>query len=84
MCESDGETRTCVSSLFIYPFSVKCCHRFLQATKDLEGDKLVRIKRNQVFYRAAPPPTGKRGTPRKDGERFQCYNAATHGPPDEQ
>ena len=60
------------------------CAPFLLATADLEADKLLRVKRNRVFYRAVPPPTGKPGAPRKDGERFQCSDPSTHGEPDEQ
>lgn len=54
---------------------------FLRATADLACDKLLRLKSNRVFYRPAPPPTGKRGAPRKEGERFQCCNPSTHGEP---
>jgi hypothetical protein len=59
------------------------CAAFLVGTKDVPADKLLRVKRNRVFYRAAPPPTGKRGAPRKDGDRFQCSDASTHAEPDE-
>ncbi len=55
--------------------------RFLQATAQIACDKLLRCKSNRVFYRVAPPPTGKRGAPRKDGDRFQCSDPATHGDP---
>ncbi len=61
-----------------------CCASFLEATQDVPADKLLRVKCNRVFYRPAPPPTGKRGAPRKDGDRFQCNDPATHGQPDEQ
>ncbi len=43
---------------------------------------LVRLKGNRCFYRAAPPATGKRGAPRKDGEKLQPVDPATHGSPD--
>src|SRR5436305_8403469 len=52
-------------------------------TKDVEADKLLRLKRNRVFYRRPPARAGKRGAPRKDGERFKCSDASTHGDPDE-
>ncbi|MEI6046781.1 MAG: transposase, partial [Chloroflexota bacterium] len=45
-------------------------------------DALLRIKGDRVFYRKAPPPTGKRGAPRKDGAVFKCKEATTHGKPD--
>ena len=40
-----------------------------------------RLKSNRVFYRPAPPPTGKRGAPRKDGERLKSGDPSTHGEP---
>ena len=55
------------------------CAPFLLATEGLPFDKLLRLKRKRVFYRAAPVPTGKRGAPRKDGERFQCGDPSTYG-----
>ncbi len=55
------------------------CAPFLLATDGLPFDKLLRLKRKRVLYRAAPAPTGKRGAPRKDGERFQCGNPTTYG-----
>jgi hypothetical protein len=45
-------------------------------------DALLRIKADRVFYRQAPPPTGKRGAPRKDGPRFKCSDPSTHSRPD--
>jgi hypothetical protein len=43
---------------------------------------LGRLKSNRCFYRAAPPPTGKRGAPRKDGAKLQPKESTTHGEPD--
>lgn len=43
---------------------------------------LVRLKGNRCFYRAAPPATGKRGAPRKDGAKLQPNDPTTHGTPD--
>jgi len=57
---------------------------FVAATADVACDKLLRLCRNRVFYRPAPPPTGKRGQPRKDGAVFKCHDAATHGAPSDQ
>ena len=45
---------------------------------------LIRLKDNRRFYRAAPPPTGKRGAPRKDGEKLQPKDTSSHGKPDGQ
>ena len=55
---------------------------FLQATADLPCDKLLRFAKNRVLYRPAPPPSGKRGAPKKDGDVFLCKDTATHGTPD--
>src|SRR5260370_37778685 len=55
------------------------CAPFLLATEELPFDKLLRLKRKRVLYRRAPAPTGKRGAPRKDGERFQCGDPSTYG-----
>lgn len=43
---------------------------------------LARLKSNRCFYRAAPAPTGKRGAPRKDGDKLQPNDPSTHGEPD--
>ena len=54
---------------------------FLQATTTIASDLLVRVARNRVFYRPAPPPTGHRGRPRRDGARFVPTAPPTHGDP---
>lgn len=54
---------------------------FVQATATIPCDKLLRIPGNRVFYRPAPPRTGQRGAPRKDGTPFRCRDARTHGKP---
>ena len=55
---------------------------WVTASADLPTDQLIRARADQVLYRAAPVPTGKRGAPRKDGARFQGRDLTTHGPPD--
>jgi hypothetical protein len=45
---------------------------FLLLTEDIARDKLVRFAKNRVLYRQAPPRTGKRGAPKKDGAVFKC------------
>jgi len=55
---------------------------WVEATADLALDQMVRAASKRVLYRAAPPPTGKAGAPRKDGDRFKGSDAATHGEPD--
>ena len=57
---------------------------WVTATAALSCDQLLRAKRTAVLYRPAPPRTGKRGAPRKDGARFQGSDPATHGDPDAQ
>jgi hypothetical protein len=49
---------------------------------DLEMSVLGRLKSNRCLYRTAPPPTGKKGGPRKDGAKLQPNNPATHGDAD--
>ncbi len=48
----------------------------------LQINVLGRLKSNRCFYRAAPPPTGKKGCPRKDGAKLQPKDAATQGDAD--
>jgi DDE superfamily endonuclease len=43
---------------------------------------LGRLKSHRCFYRVAPPPTGKKGAPRKDGAKLQPKDPTTHGTPD--
>lgn len=57
------------------------CLPFLEQTRAIACDLLVRLARNRVLYRSAPPKTGKRGRPKKHGEPFACANPATHGVP---
>ena len=47
----------------------------------LQVGVLGRLKSNRCFYRVAPAPTGKRGCPRKDGEKLQPNNPQTHHDP---
>lgn len=53
----------------------------VRATAEVVCDKLLRIPGNRVVYRPAPPRTGKRGAPQKDGTPFKCRDARTHGKP---
>ena len=57
---------------------------FLQQTAEIGCDKLLRIKSHRVLYGPPPPPTGRKGAPKKDGARFKCNDASTHRPPDAQ
>ncbi|MGH2482489.1 MAG: transposase, partial [Ktedonobacteraceae bacterium] len=59
------------------------CAPFLARMTDVAASCLLRVKSNRVFYRRAPERTpGQRGASRKDGARFQCSDARTHGEPD--
>ena len=55
---------------------------WVRATSGLECAQLLRAPSNRVLFRPPPPPTGKRGGPRKDGARFQGKDPDTHGQPD--
>ncbi len=57
---------------------------FLQAIADLPCDSLLRLAKNRVLYRPAPPPPLKRGRGalKKDGAEFACHRPDTHGTPD--
>ena len=58
--------------------------QFLLLMAHAACEQLLRLKSNRVLYRPAPVRTGKRGAPRKDGERFHCQQESTQGTPDEQ
>lgn len=45
-------------------------------------DALGRLKSNQCFYKPAPPHTGKKGAPRKDGAKLKLDNPSTQSHPD--
>ena len=57
---------------------------FLGASAALPCDFLLRLAKNRVLYRPAPPRPQKpgRGQPRKDGAAFACHRPDTHGEPD--
>lgn len=55
---------------------------FVGLTTGLPCDLLARLAKNRVLYRGAPPRTGKRGAPRKDGDAFKCSDPTTHHTPD--
>ena len=59
------------------------CAPFLARMAEVAASCLLRVKCNRVFSRPAPPrQPGQRGRSRKDGARFQCSDASTHGEPD--
>lgn len=57
---------------------------FLARVHHLPQGKLLRTAKNRTLYRPAPPRTGRRGAPRKDGDRFCLSDPATHGTADAQ
>ena len=52
------------------------------ALSGLDCDALGRLKSNQAFYKPAPPHTGKKGRPCKDGEKLKLDDPSTHQHPD--
>jgi hypothetical protein len=54
---------------------------FLRALAAVPCDLLLRLPTNRVLFHPAPPPTGKRGAPRKDGTRFACADETSWGAP---
>src|SRR2546421_99397 len=59
------------------------CAPFLARMAEVAASCLLRVKRHRVFYHPAPPrQPGQRGPSRKDGARFQCSDASTHGEAD--
>jgi hypothetical protein len=58
------------------------CVEFLKHTQGIACDKLIRLAKNRLLYRCAPPRTGKRGRPKEHGELFQGDKPGTHGVPD--
>jgi len=59
------------------------CAPFLARMAEVAASCLLRVKCNRIFYRPAPArQPGQRGASRKDGARFQCSEASTHGQPD--
>jgi len=58
------------------------CVEFLQQTQAIACDKLIRLAKNRLLYRPAPPRTNKPGRPKVHGEPFKGDKPSTHGPPD--
>jgi DDE superfamily endonuclease len=58
--------------------------RWVQATAAVGCDHLGRAAATRGLYRPAPPRTGKRGAPGKDGLRCTGSDPATQGPPEGQ
>ena len=58
------------------------CVEFLKQTQGIACDKLIRLAKNRLLYRPAPPRTNKPGRPKEHGELFKGDKPGTHGPPD--
>jgi hypothetical protein len=56
---------------------------FLRSVQGLPVGIVARLRCDRVLYRAAPPPTGKRGRPRVHGESFAFKDPSTWPIPDE-
>jgi hypothetical protein len=59
------------------------CLDFLVQTKEVACDKLVRLSKNRVLYRSAPPRTHQKGRPALHGSVFKCGDSSTYQEPDE-
>jgi hypothetical protein len=59
------------------------CIDFLTLTQEVACDKLIRLAKNRVLYRPAPPRTLKKGRPKKHGDAFKGNKPETHGEPDD-
>lgn len=58
------------------------CVEFLKQTQGIACDKLIRLAKNRLLYRPAPPRTNKPGRPKEHGEPFKGDKSSTHGEPD--
>lgn len=58
------------------------CVEFLKQTQCIACDKLIRLAKNRLLYRPAPPRTNKPGRPKEHGEPFKGDKPSTHGTPD--
>ena len=58
------------------------CVEFLKQTQGIACDKLIRLAKNRLLYRPAPPRTNKPGRPKEHGEPFKGDKPSTHGTPD--
>jgi hypothetical protein len=56
---------------------------WLLTSQDVDCDRLIRARNDQVLYRPAPPRTPRAGRPRCDGARFKGSAPETHGDPDD-
>ena len=59
------------------------CIDFLILTQEVACDKLIRLAKNRVLYRPAPPRTLKKGRPKEHGDPFKGDKPETHGEPDD-
>lgn len=74
----------CTAALDIVTADGKYGHSgFLCRIQGLRVGAVTRLRRDRVLYRAAPPPTGKRGRPRIHGARFAFKEESTWGAPAE-
>ena len=58
------------------------CASFLNATADIEADKLMRVRPNRCLY-GPPPPYGGQGRPPVHGDKFKLDDPATWPDPAE-
>jgi hypothetical protein len=67
--------------LSLYDRGYDCTWFWCECSR-LPMDTLIRLKSNRTFYQPAPPHSGKRGAPRKDGDKLKLSDATTHQQPD--
>jgi hypothetical protein len=58
------------------------CASFVRMTASIEADKIMRSRPNRCLWMSPPLPSGKKGRPRKHGEKFKLSDPTTHPLPD--
>lgn len=72
------------STIFVLDRGYDSTYLWCQCSGLSHQGTLIRLKGNRCFYRAAPAPTGKKGAPRKDGDKLRPDDPTTHANPDGQ
>jgi len=59
------------------------CASFVKMTADIAADQILRLRPNRCLWMSPPPPDGKKGRPKKHGEKFKLSDPTTHKRPEE-